>query len=318
MPSTSNVHLPAALSNLAIKMSQVPMGFVADQIAPVVPVAKQSDKYHIFSIEHLTDDTSPLRGDKDSPREVDFTLSSDTYYAKPYEFKFFVPDNAARAADAPLSLEQDGTIMMVEKIRLYIEKAIKTQFETIKTTSGQYVTGSTDFTQWNEAGADPLDDILTWKDSATLVMGREPNKILLGSNIWKDFLKADGVRDLMKMYRPQELVNGRFPPDLAGMQVVIPGAIEQTANLGDVTVPFTGISLSRAWSGDDVYLFYAANGFGTRTMTFLHQLRFVPFYARTARDEDRGGGGTNVYVGTYQAEKIVCSRACYAAVDVLS
>lgn len=318
MPSTQNVHLPAALSNLAIKMSQMPMGFVADQIAPVVPVAKQSDKYHIFGIEHLTDDTSPLRGDKGSPREVDFKMSSDTYYARPYELKFFVPDNVERAADAPLSPEQDGTIMLVEKIRLWIEKAIKTQFETIKTTTGQYVTGSTDFTQWNEGGADIMGDIYTWKDAARKVMGRDPNHILLGSNIYTWLLRDTNIKETLRYYRPESLIAGQYPPMLAGMKVIVPGALEQTANLGDVTAPFTSITISEVWSNDDAYLFYAAPALGARTMTFLHQLRFVPFYARTARDEDRGGGGTNVYVGTYQAEKIVCARACYAAVDVLS
>jgi hypothetical protein len=244
-------------------------------------------------------------------------MSEDEYFCIAYELSHFVPDSLVRSADAPLSPAQDGTIMMVEKIRLYIEKALKTQFETIKTTSNQYVTGTTDFVKWSTGGADPLDNILEWKDSARKVMGRDPNKILLGTDIWRYFLRADGVRDLMKMYRPAELVNGRFPPQIAGMDVVIPGALEQTANYGDITAPFTSISISEVWSGDDIYLFYAAPGLSTRSMTFCHQLRWVPFYARTARDEKRGGGGTDIIVGTYQDEKIVCTRACYSAVDVL-
>lgn len=51
MPQRGNVHIDAALTNLAIQYRN--LAFVAEYVLPPLPVMKESDKYYVFSREKL-------------------------------------------------------------------------------------------------------------------------------------------------------------------------------------------------------------------------------------------------------------------------
>lgn len=58
MQGPKSVHIDAALTNISV--SYAPQGFIADIIAPVVPVEKESDKYYVWN----RDDTFRTYDDK--------------------------------------------------------------------------------------------------------------------------------------------------------------------------------------------------------------------------------------------------------------
>ncbi|MCL5271153.1 MAG: hypothetical protein M1457_11550, partial [bacterium] len=73
MPNANEVHIDAALTNLSVGYRNP--AFIADLLAPVVPVRKQSDKYFIHDAAR---EAFRASNDRRAPgaeaSEVDFTL----------------------------------------------------------------------------------------------------------------------------------------------------------------------------------------------------------------------------------------------------
>ena len=61
MPNRSDIHIDKALTNLSVKYFQDASNFIADKVFPVVPVAKQSDRYFMYKKEDWFRDDARLR-----------------------------------------------------------------------------------------------------------------------------------------------------------------------------------------------------------------------------------------------------------------
>jgi hypothetical protein len=56
-----DLHIDTALTNVTVSYN--PGGFIADIVAPVVPVSKESDKYYVWSREETLRTFEDLRAD---------------------------------------------------------------------------------------------------------------------------------------------------------------------------------------------------------------------------------------------------------------
>jgi hypothetical protein len=101
----TDVHIDSALSNYAAGYTN--WGSIADQVAPVVPTAKASDKYFTWDKDDAFQAAESLIAGADAGvPEISPRLSSTAFATLPYGIAGAVSTELAANADAPLSIEK--------------------------------------------------------------------------------------------------------------------------------------------------------------------------------------------------------------------
>ena len=77
-------HLDKPLSNLAVAAFDGVASNIADMIAPVVPVAKRSDKYYTFTKNSWLRIPSTIRTPGSPSKRIEWDISSDSYWCEGY------------------------------------------------------------------------------------------------------------------------------------------------------------------------------------------------------------------------------------------
>ena len=322
MPQVSNVYLEKAISRWTIKRSQAGL-FVKDIIAPVETVGEKSGKFRIYGIEHFTLTGTSLVGTRGIPGEVDYKLSTDNFFAENRARMHFIPSDVKRMAEKPLRPEQDGAALLVDTLQLEAETLVRDLFQTLKDSA---TTSATYANKWNVAGANILKNIKARRRTVRQGCGRRPNIFLCPDHIMDEIITDENIQRIIRDFKNMDLIAGQYPPVLAGMRVVIPGALEQTADFGTITPPDTNANVVDVWSKDsdgntvnDVYLLYVDANPGPMGMNFANQLRFTPFGSTLIEDKKPGvGGGNYMKTGYSQDEKIVGSKAAFCIKDILA
>lgn len=117
MPNANEVHIDAALTNLSVGYRNP--AFIADLVAPVVPVRKQSDKYFIHdAAREVFRQSDDRRAPGAEANEVNFALSSDNYYAEDHALTSVIPDEERENADPVIQPAIDRTEFLRAKIDL--------------------------------------------------------------------------------------------------------------------------------------------------------------------------------------------------------
>ncbi|HBF33017.1 TPA: hypothetical protein DDW35_00500, partial [Candidatus Sumerlaeota bacterium] len=106
MPEVSQVHVNAALTNLSVAYRNP--AFISDLIAPAVAVRKQQDRYFIYdAAREAFRSTNDLRAPGTQANEVDFALSTDSYYCEDHALVSVIPDEERENADPVIQPEID-------------------------------------------------------------------------------------------------------------------------------------------------------------------------------------------------------------------
>lgn len=316
MPRPSDLHIDAALSNFAVEIGKGGP-FVADQLFPVVEVNKESDKYWSYPVPELSDSVPQLRTAGGLAQEVDWKPTTATYSCEEYALRRLISNRARDNADNPQKLENNTVRKLLHQIRLGVEKRIKAM---VMSTS--YITNySTPSVKWDAAsGTITIEkNIDTAKEAVLTQCGYEPNVILIPPAVAKVMKRDSTIRDLIKYTNSDLLINGDLPPTVFGLRVIVPGAIENTAN------PAQTQSLARIWSTDNVLVaFVDDTADDTESYTLGKQFRAkldaeagdqrfaVWRYYEAARH------GWWIEAGVLQDEKLVSGSAGYLLTDVLT
>ena len=155
-----DLHFDAPLSNVAINYR--PSGMIADLVAPIVNVQKQSDKYVIFDQA----DSFRIEDDKRAPGTeaniISRSVSSDSYFADNYALKDDLTLEDRENMDAIfLSELRAGRVpYLKDKLMLGWEKRL-TDKVTSGTNVGSYSTVTSDWMDTASGKSDPLGDVFT-------------------------------------------------------------------------------------------------------------------------------------------------------------
>jgi hypothetical protein len=146
-------------------------------------------------------------------------------------------------------------------------------------------------------------------------VGKQPNRIVIPQSVAIKMATAAELLDLRKAWDQTLMVDGMLPSTLWGMQLLIPGSLQNNANPGQAA------SVGRIWTEDNVLLFYYEepsleySGFG------------VTFRKRGAVGTDYEvlewlnlpGRKADLYrVGFIQDEQIANKEAGFLITDVLT
>lgn len=284
--TSKDVHVDQLLTNVSIGYSNA--GYIADQIFPVVPVDKQSDKYLTYDKSHWFRNEAKIRATGTKSERGGWNYSSDTYFCDRFSYGHEIYDEERDNADNAFQLDSDAAEFATDKILMQREVAFASGFFTTSVW-GTDKTGGTDFTRWSDyAGSNPLVDVSDWMDTIEASIGREPNRLVIGKQVWSKLKWHPDLIDTIK-YTQRAQMGLDLAATLFEVERILVGrAIYTTSPEGTAEA---SVSYSRIW-GKHALLIYVPNTPSLRQpaagYTFTWQR--VPQslrYIKRMRDEER-------------------------------
>ncbi len=309
MPEPGNVHIDAALTNLAIRFRN--LALVADLVFPVVPVVKESDKYYKFAREELRDIETLVEVGAES-NEFEWDVTSETYSAEQYKLRKLVPDRIVRNSDKAIRPRATTVDKLMKVLKTQAERRVQAIAQ-----SRVFVTaGATPSIKWDGTSPTIEANVDTAKQSIEDNAGVMGNAIVMNTQV-KDVVKRDStVRNLIRytVQGKELLVNGELPPVLWNLKVIIAGAVRNAAQEGQAN------SISKIWV-DNVLVFYVEPNVSIDALTLGYTLRVkinrsLDAIVRTWRVDAREG--EMIEPQFIQAEKLVASECGYLITNVLT
>ncbi len=308
------LHVDQHLSNVVLNYR--PMGFIADQVFPVVQVPKQSDNYVVFEQADLFrhEDTSRSRGTE--ANKIHSRISKSGFFCSNYALKVDVTLEDRINAD-PVFIQQfeEGRIMRVQdSILLDWEVRLAKLISNTDNVGGN----STPTNKWNATGAKPLNDILAAIDSVESSTGYRPNRVLFSGQAWQLFRRHRTVSDRAN----NSIVSGGglYPSssqieELLECKIHVGNAWRNSAEEG------LDINLQQIW-GSNVLVYYAPDAASMETPSFGYFFRWaasdIPNMQVVRHPYDTRRHCHEVEIGYYQAEAITAKSLGYLVRNVKS
>jgi hypothetical protein len=171
-----------------------------------------------------------------------------------------ITDNSANG----VNYETAKVKKLTNALRLEVEIALEAELN--NTTSHADATPSV---KWDAASSVVIEsNIDAAKEAFVAQCGFEPNYIVLPPAVHTVVKKDSAIRTLRKYTDDNLLENGNLPSQLFGLQVVIPGAMEDTANPGQ------SASIARVWSSENAVLLYVDPSAATDPTAMTAVMRF--------------------------------------------
>ena len=229
MPQASEVHIDAALTNLSVGYRNA--AFIADLLAPVVPVRKQSDKYFIHDAEReVFRQSDDRRAPGAEANEVNFSLSSDNYYCEDHALVSAIPDEERENADPAIQPNIDRTEFLRAKIDLNKEielAGLLTDAAVITQTATLSGTG-----QWSHADSDPIVAIEAQKATIMAAVQVLPNTLVLPYEVYAKVRLHKSIIDRIA-FGSVGAVNEQILAQIFDVErVLVPRAFKNTAKPG--------------------------------------------------------------------------------------
>lgn len=114
MPTGRQLHIDTPLSNMAVKAFGGRDKYIADQVFPVVPVAKQSNGYYVLTPASWLRTPTTLRAPKTKARRIEFDVSTDTYFAKNYALAGDIALEDLANADDPVRIRENTVNVVLD------------------------------------------------------------------------------------------------------------------------------------------------------------------------------------------------------------
>lgn len=308
-----DVHIDAALSNLAVAFKPNKGTLIADLVMPVIPVAKRSDRYFVFAPSaHVDLARANIAGQMGMPAMSSWNLSDSSFAVSDYGFRDFVPADVESNADAPLRPLMDSTEILTDRLLLAREYRVAT----VVGTAANYGTNTLALAggnQWDNPTSDPVMAIETAKSSPLV----EPNVMVMGTQVWNALRRHPAIERYIMSRASTSL--GATPltvtPELFAAAFELDAVLIGKAkyNAGN---PGAAVSMSYLWGKYAALIRIDPTPAMQRTSTFGYTFRYAPSGAspmetRTWYDMALGvRGGTWVKVTHSDAEKVVGGEHC--------
>ena len=267
MPAIGQVHIDQALTSLSVMYRNE--AYVADLVFPKVPVAKRSDKYFQYRKEDFLSSSRFIGGAPASLRrpgteaaEVDYALSTASYFAEEYAYRGMVTDAETAAAENALQPDADETLFLTEKLLLDNEVSVANlagNRANFPAGSKLALTGGATGTSWVQYASENSQPFLNIKDAKLAVIrnvAREANAMLLSVDAARTLADHPLLKDLVKYANEDALTMSGLPKVVRGLEI-----IEGTAqkNIAAEGAAYSGGNVWRADDGTAMALIFYRN-----------------------------------------------------------
>ncbi len=236
-PTIPQVHVDRPLTNISTAYIQSETDFIADSVAPTIPVAKPSDLYYEYAQEDfMSDNGVTVRVDGQESSGSGYRLSTDSYLCRVYAFHKDVGPQMLASADAPLNPARSATTFVTRRMLIRRER-IWTNTWFIPGVWANDYTGQAaapavlpNFVQWdNFADSDPRADIRVARQAIKSNTGFTPNTLVLADNVAEVLKAHPDLAELFKYTTGGLLDTSRLAQVFNVARVIIGGAVVATS-----------------------------------------------------------------------------------------
>lgn len=237
-PNPADVHVDSALTDFSVAYMLQPSQAIARRVFPVVPVAKQSDKYLVWSAADVLRTDAAKRAPGTAAAERNWNLSDTSYYCDVIALAHNISAQT-KANDDLGDIEESIVKLLIQDMLIREER----DFSSVAFANnwGTYASPST---AWSAAAAYPINDIATAIRTVLLATGKRPNVFALGADTWFKGLMIH-----------EDLVD-RLPDDSA--RIVTPEFVGNLLGFDDV--PISTLVYNSAVEGLSASNAFAATG----------------------------------------------------------
>lgn len=204
-PTLGQVHIQAALTQIATAYIQDEAFYVADKVFPAVPVEFQADKYFKFSKDDFYRDEAQLRADAAESAGGGFNLGQGSYSAEVWAYHKDLGGQTRRNADPAVNMDVATTRFCMQKLLIRRDRFFMGAY-VVNSVWGTDVTGTAGGTPgsstpafWNDdANGDPFTDIATAQTTILQNTGFEANGLLMAYPVYQALRKHPLVIDRIK------------------------------------------------------------------------------------------------------------------------
>jgi hypothetical protein len=255
------IHIDRALTNVSIGYSNG--DFIADQVAPVVPVDFKSDKYYVYGKERFRQ-RDDRRSAGSEAKKSRFTLSNDSYGCEGHALMDELPREDQKNADPAMDLMIDTTEQLTEQMKLNKEAALVAML-----VAGMISASLADqaSSQWSSNTYNPVALILAQAAIAQKRTGKRPNRLALSQPVWDAITQNTNVTS--RITGAANLQDSRVTVDQFANLLNLDGidigsAMYDTANEGQAA------TLDWVWS-DYALLYYRPRVIGRKMLSLASQ-----------------------------------------------
>lgn len=190
LPTLSDVHVSAPLTNLSVAYMQRGEKFKAEKISPLVPVGKQINKYFIFDKGDFHRDDAKERAPGTGFSRSGYNLSTGEYTCRQFSAEFVLPDENKANYDGPLGADRAAISYLNQKLLIRRER----KFASVAFTTsvwGRDVAGhgstedATNHVYWDNASADIINSLHKQCDYVEEQTGFRPNRFITSPQVWR-------------------------------------------------------------------------------------------------------------------------------------
>lgn len=320
--SGGDAHHDVLLSNLAVSAFDTGVdGLIGNKLFPRVPVGKQSDRYAIINKGAFLRVPNTRRAPRTQANRVEFTASSDRYFADNFALAGEIPLEDLNNADIAFQLRENTTSLVIgDLLRDQEQRIINLVTSASNLGSGTILSGAN---QWSDfVNSDPLGDVTTGHAFIRKQTGLVANTMAMDWDVFQLIRRHPSLLDMYKYTNGGMLDDTQLKAAFRVDNLLISRAVKENNRESDI--PAAASSMTALW-GTGVLLAHIEPGVSLQTRTL--GLRFgwtPPIYPAdmavgTAREE--GPGKRNVEIieaGYYQDEKLVAADLGYLIASVVA
>ena len=264
-----DLHVDQLMSEIA--MNYRPAGMIADMIAPIVSVGKETDIYPVFSRAEafaIEDDT---RARGQPAKRITRSVSSASYLVKNYALSHpvYIEDRANMDAALQFELETGASRYLVDKLTLNWDRRVLSTVASASNVATGFLTGSS----WGAASnaGDPISMIWKAMEQQQTLTAQKPNSILFGWRAWNLFRRNVNARNyVLGTNNGGGAVTRQATMEAFEVErLLVAGAFYNTANEAQPE------SLQSNPLHDAVLLYYAPTAPSRETPSFMYSFRWT-------------------------------------------
>lgn len=235
--------------------------YISNAVATVIPVTQQSGSFMKFERSYFLRDEMAPRPHGGAPVQARFGLAKGTYAVDEYALEHMADDrDRARAAGTLFNLDATRVAFLTQKAlirrdRLWASTFFKTGVwgtDLNGLASGSPVPGVS-FLRWDQAGSNPLQDILLAADQAAAKTGKRPNVMVLGANVITRLRLNPAINEFIKYTTggvpTEQLLAQMFGVDRLVVARSVYNSADETMNPGDSENIQYIVDANSAWIG---------------------------------------------------------------------
>ena len=249
----STQNLNNTLTNFALDVMRGGGPPIVDRIAPVVRVGLTDTKFYKFNEarEFVQNWHDAERSPKGLAMEVSRSYTSATLSLVQQALRELIADEEQDNADmSVINPEQDAVRLILSKLAVIKEVKLAALLYDHSTTFSSYTAAASAYWDAGSGNTDIEGDIDAGKESVRKNAGVTANTIAIPPAMAIIAKKAPELRDLVTHTDSTLLVNGDLPPKLFGLDVVIPGMLQDEADPGVATPSIDDIhDAKKVWIG---------------------------------------------------------------------